>query len=646
MSLEYTSSPGAMTRPTRPSDAERRARIVAAAERAFVRHGFHATTMQHVAEEAGMSAGNLYRYFPSKEAIVEGLCLVDQDERAGQFAALARSADLATAIGETLREHLLSRPPEKARLVVEIWAEAGRNPRIASITRALDANILSGLTALAAAAKASGAASPALDPAFRRARRVHARRGPLQAAGARAGVRRRGGTGDGDGTDEGAVRGRAHAGPELFRRRGLRMRRSLVLIAFFTALAGGRPVGRQDLRAVLEADGGAGESRPEGCRGMPGAGSRGGRCAARGRAARRHRRPRHERGNSSIVCSSRAPWSRARRRRSPRASTALTIVELDAEDGDRRRAGQVLARLDRTPARRAAGAERRGDRARRRARSSSRATLIAQAEAQVNWTSDDFDRARKLAGGVMSASTIEQRETALKTAQAQLAAAKNALTVAEADRKSRDAERRELLVRVGRTEVTAPVAGIVSRRSAKLGATASGSGEPLFRIIEDGAIDLEAEVPEQSLARLAVGMPAKLRLPGVADDVAGTVRLVNQEVDKASRTGKVRIALADVSHARIGAFASGEVDLARRDGVGVPASALSRDREGARILVVRDGRVEERRVTPGIVEGDSRGNSRRDRARAKSSSRAPRRSCRPGDRVRAVAQAAAPATSG
>ena len=169
MSLDYASSltapPGA-ARSTRVTEAERRARIVAAAERAFVRLGFHATTMQHVAEEAGMSAGNLYRYFPSKEAIVEGLCLVNQDERAGQFAALARSADLATAICENLREHLLSRPPEKARLVVEIWAEAGRNARIASITRALDSDILTGLTALAATAKTSGAVSPALDPAF------------------------------------------------------------------------------------------------------------------------------------------------------------------------------------------------------------------------------------------------------------------------------------------------------------------------------------------------------------------------------------------------------------------------------------------------------------------------------------------------
>ena len=79
----------------RPADAERRQRILEAAERAFVRHGFHATTMQHVADEAGMSAGNLYRYFPSKEAIVEGLCELDQAERAGR---LSPSSWPATAI--------------------------------------------------------------------------------------------------------------------------------------------------------------------------------------------------------------------------------------------------------------------------------------------------------------------------------------------------------------------------------------------------------------------------------------------------------------------------------------------------------------------------------------------------------------------
>jgi RND family efflux transporter MFP subunit len=317
----------------------------------------------------------------------------------------------------------------------------------------------------------------------------------------------------------------------------------------------------------------------------------------------------------------------------------LSIVEVDAEDGDRVKEGQVLARLDRTQLEAMViendAATTRADAAIDQARS-----MIGQSEAQLQFASSDFDRARKLAEGVMSVSTIEQRETAMKTAQAQLAAARNALAVAEADRKSRDAERQELLVRIDRTEVKAPVSGIVSRRSAKVGASASISGEPLFRIIEDGAVDLEADVPEQSLARLVAGMPAELKLPGLDRPVAGRVRLVNQEVDKASRTGKVRIAVGDVSHAHVGAFASGEVELDRRQGVSAPAAAFEREGDSGRLYVVRDGRVEERRVTPGIVEGDAveikagvaEGESVVARAAA---------FLRPGDRVRAMPEVTA-----
>ena len=319
----------------------------------------------------------------------------------------------------------------------------------------------------------------------------------------------------------------------------------------------------------------------------------------------------------------------------------LAIVELDAEDGDRVKEGQVLARLDRTQLDAMLAendaATKRADAAIDQARS-----LIAQSQAQLQFASNDFDRARKLADGVMAVSTIEQREMAMKTAQAQLAAAQNALGVSQADRKSRDAERQELLVRIDRTEVKAPVAGIVSRRSAKLGASPSSAGEPLFRIIEDGAIDLEADVPEQSLARLAVGMPAELKLPGVQGAVAGRVRLVNQEVDKASRTGKVRIALEDVSHAHIGAFASGQVELTRRAGVGAPATAFEREGDSARLYVVRDGKIEERQVKPGIADGESveiesgvaAGESIVARAAA---------FLRPGDRVRPMPETAASA---
>jgi len=317
----------------------------------------------------------------------------------------------------------------------------------------------------------------------------------------------------------------------------------------------------------------------------------------------------------------------------------LTIVEVDAEDGDHVRQGQVLARLDRTQLD-AMLAENDASTRRADAAIDQAKSLIAQSQAQLQFASADYERARKLGEGVMAAATIEQRETAMKTAQAQLAGAQFALGVAEADRKSRDAERQELLVRIDRTEVKAPVSEIVSRRSAKLGADASTSGEPLFRIIENGAIDLEADVPEQELARLAVGMPAELKLPGVEGAVSGHVRLVDQEVDKASRTGKARIALDDVSHAHIGAFASGEVELARRDGVSTPASALTRDGDSARLDVVVEGKVEERRVTPGIVNGDAveikqglaEGESIVARAAA---------FLRPGDRVRPVPEASA-----
>jgi AcrR family transcriptional regulator len=150
----------------RPPDDERRAHILEAAERAFVRYGFHAATMTQVAEEAGMSAGNLYRYFPSKEAIVEGLCLADQVERSESFAALAGAADLGAAMRAALREHVLGCPREKARMIVEIWAESSRNARVAAFTRQLDHDVTEGLVELVDLAKTRGAAGRDVDSRF------------------------------------------------------------------------------------------------------------------------------------------------------------------------------------------------------------------------------------------------------------------------------------------------------------------------------------------------------------------------------------------------------------------------------------------------------------------------------------------------
>ncbi|SDR50812.1 transcriptional regulator, TetR family [Rhizobiales bacterium GAS113] len=148
------------------AEADRRKRILEAAERAFVRQGFHATTMQHVAAEAGMSPGNLYRYFRSKEAIVEGLCARDQEERAKAFATLAEADNVVCAMAAGIRDKLLGEPRQKMQMVLEIWAEAGRNPVIAGLCGAIDEDVRQGLAKLVAAAKAKGQAAASVDPDF------------------------------------------------------------------------------------------------------------------------------------------------------------------------------------------------------------------------------------------------------------------------------------------------------------------------------------------------------------------------------------------------------------------------------------------------------------------------------------------------
>ena len=93
------------------STSERRRIILDAAERSFTRAGFHRTTMQDVAAEAGMSPGNLYRYFPSKDALVAGLCERDRVGLATEFAEMRESGgDFLAAFRELGRRHFEDSP--------------------------------------------------------------------------------------------------------------------------------------------------------------------------------------------------------------------------------------------------------------------------------------------------------------------------------------------------------------------------------------------------------------------------------------------------------------------------------------------------------------------------------------------------------
>jgi TetR/AcrR family transcriptional regulator, repressor for uid operon len=147
-----------------PPAIDRRIRILDAAERCFVRNGFHKSTMQDVAAESAMSPGNLYRYFPSKDAIVAGLAERDRDQFNADFARLSDAPDPAVFFVMLGRRHLVEEPRAKTIMMQEIWAESCRNPHMAAICAAMDQNVEACLTEFVTLIRARDGASGIGEP--------------------------------------------------------------------------------------------------------------------------------------------------------------------------------------------------------------------------------------------------------------------------------------------------------------------------------------------------------------------------------------------------------------------------------------------------------------------------------------------------
>lgn len=280
------------------------------------------------------------------------------------------------------------------------------------------------------------------------------------------------------------------------------------------------------------------------------------------------------------------------------------LVELLAEEGMRVEKGQVLARLsrdliDRQLAQQNALIDKAG------AAVPQAQSNIEQAEAAELEARLAYDRAKQLIqSGNTTAVVMESRTAALRQAEGKLAFARNGLAMAKAELAQAKAVRDELELRLARTEIRAPEAGIVSRRTARVGMATSSSAEPLFRLIARGEIELEAEVIETKLPLLREGAPATVDF-GEGAPVRGSVRVVYPEVDKATRLGKVRVRLDPDPRLRIGTFARGAIELARTRGVTVPqASVLYGGAKRSSVLVVADDRVEAREVRTGLSDED------------------------------------------
>ncbi|MFL4980490.1 MAG: efflux RND transporter periplasmic adaptor subunit [Xanthobacteraceae bacterium] len=150
--------------------------------------------------------------------------------------------------------------------------------------------------------------------------------------------------------------------------------------------------------------------------------------------------------------------------------------------------------------------------------------------------------------------------------------------------------------------VRAPAAGIVNHRGIRIGMTASARADPLFRIIVSGEVELQGDVPGTRIAKLAPGQTARVELAGVGE-VTGRVRVVAPEVDLATQLGRTRISLGNDEKFKVGAYARAIVEVGRSCGATIPLSAVLYGPEGAIVQVVRDDRVETRRVRVGLLSG-------------------------------------------
>jgi len=284
----------------------------------------------------------------------------------------------------------------------------------------------------------------------------------------------------------------------------------------------------------------------------------------------------------------------------------LSIVAILAEEGDRVATGQVLARLSRTTLE-VQKTQNDAQIARAEAGIAQATAQIAEAQANLVAADNNFDRTKALrSSGNVSNETYDQRDAIARAAAAKLNSSKQALAIATADMALARAQGRDIDVKLGRTEIRAPQGGIVSRRSAKLGATAAMAAvEPLFRIVADGAVELEAEVAEVELPGLKLGQPVAVTPAGAAQALAGTIRLIAPEVDKASRLGRVRVALIGNPPVAIGSFARGVIETGRKTVVTLPLSAIAYSRTGATVQSVTDGKVTTKKVQLGLA-GDGR----------------------------------------
>ena len=249
------------------------------------------------------------------------------------------------------------------------------------------------------------------------------------------------------------------------------------------------------------------------------------------------------------------------------------VTAVFVDPGQRVGKGQILARIDNAVQVQTAA---------------QLAASLKSAQADARLAEANLQRAQALVGrGFVSKADIDQRTATRDGALARVSVAQ--------------AQYAENAARLERLNIRAPADGLVLARSVEVGQVVS-PGVVLFRLAEGSVLELRAQVAEQDMALLKMGMTASVTPVGSQQEYRGRVWLLDPVIDATSRQGIVRIALPYSPGLRVGAFAKTAITAGEADKPVLPQSAVQADERGSFVMVVgKDNKVERRSITVGTV---------------------------------------------
>jgi RND family efflux transporter MFP subunit len=257
------------------------------------------------------------------------------------------------------------------------------------------------------------------------------------------------------------------------------------------------------------------------------------------------------------------------------AGSGGRVVRVLVDAGSWVRAGQVLAIVDRS------------------VQAQQAAQLAAQVEAakaNAALAQSNYERAVALQGrGFVSKAEIDSKKAERDSAFAQVRVAQAQLAGTRAE--------------IGRLNVVAPTSGLILARSVEVGQIVSPGTGALFRLADGGEMEMRAQLSQQDVAQVHVGMPAQVTPVGSDRTFTGHVWQVAPVIDPQSRLGDVRIAVPYDPAMRPGGFAQASITAGTTTAPLLPQSAVLSDDKGNYVYIV-DARneVERRAIKIGTVD--------------------------------------------